>query len=244
MKNWKAYFEKTKERKHAPLLALAVGLIKFNKQKVKVQKAADLGCGTGGDTLYLLEEGYDVTSVDSEPEAMEIVVQRVKEKNLASPKLITSSMEEVPFSEQLDLITSNVALPFVSPSNFSSIWSKIVQHLDFGSIFSGQLFGREHQWSTDESMTFHDVGELKILFMGLFKVIHFFEEKKPMQTALQDMQFWHQYDVIAVRVPISPERPLLTFCKSKTSQDFLKEDDNFPEDEKKFKQTKNQLSLL
>lgn len=242
MKDWKTYFEKTKDRERHPLLALAVGFIKLNnKIMVPPPKAADLGCGTGGDTVYLLEEGYDVTAVDAEQEALEIVAQRAKEKNLISPKLIKSPMEEVRCSEQLDLVTSNLALPFISPPNFSLMWSKIAQYLNFGGMFSGQFFGRQHQWSTDTSMTFHDVGELKDLFRGLFKVVHFFEEKEPTQTALQGMQFWHQYDVIAVRIPLSPERPLLSHYKSKSNQEtdclaITDQENNDPLlDEKKFK---------
>lgn len=215
MKNWQAYFENSKNAIYHPLLELTVELIKLNNQKLKIPKAADYGCGTGGDTLYLLKEGYDVTAVDAEQEAMDIVSQRAREKNLAAPKLMKSPMEDVQFSEQLDLVTSNLALPFVSSANFSSMWSKIVQYIHFGGVFSGQFFGKQHQWSDDTSMTFHDIGELKGLFNGLFKVIHFFEEKEPTKTALQGMQFWHQYDVIAVRIPFVPERPLLSYYKLK-----------------------------
>ncbi len=87
--------------------------------------------------MYLLEEGYDVTAVDAQKEAIEIVEGRVKENNLVLPKLINSPMEEVSFSERLDLMSSNLALPFAS--KFSSVWSKIVQSLNFGGMFSGQF---------------------------------------------------------------------------------------------------------
>lgn len=222
MKNWVGYFEKTIERKQHPLLEIARGIIKINDQirsmiqildnnkevestKNETLTATDLGCGTGGDTLYLLLEGYAVTAVDSEPQALGIVQKRASEKGLPSPTLVISPMESISLKNQQDLITSNLALPFVAPTNMHKAWSAIVQGLKFDGVFSGQFFGPHHQWRDDETMTFHDVGELKNLFRGLFKILYFNEEQAPVNTAFQGEQYWHQYDIVAVRKPASPE---------------------------------------
>lgn len=235
---WQTYFEKTRNRNRHPILAYAVSFIKAaqNLTIPKTLRAADLGCGTGGDTLYLLKEGFDVTAVDAEAEAMKILLERIYESNLrvSSPnqkiRRITAPMERANLVVQLDLITSNLALPYVHRSSFTAIWSKIVQYLRFGGIFSGQFFGKETTWSSDAVKIFHDAGELKALFNnGLFRVLHFAEFQEPMRTALQEIQFRHQYDVVAVRVPLAPERPIFTafqlfeLYKSKKSEMELNE---------------------
>ncbi|MFO1258232.1 MAG: class I SAM-dependent methyltransferase [Gammaproteobacteria bacterium] len=221
MKHPDEYFEKTRERKRHPLLVSAINCIKDIKskkhyrQKLDVLRAADLGCGSGGDTLYLLEEGYDVTAVDIEEAALNIVSQRAYSENLPSPKLICGRMEELKSSVQFDLISSNLALPYVGPVHFLKIWSKIVQYIRFGGVFSGQFFGNAHEWSKDKSIKFLDIATLKFLFRGWFSMAHISEEKGRAISSLGGAPYWHQYDVIAVRTPIAPEKPLLKYYEFK-----------------------------
>lgn len=54
--NWQAYFQKTEQRPYRPLLETAVAA---DDSGCKV--AIDCGCGTGNDTGYLLDQGYEVS---------------------------------------------------------------------------------------------------------------------------------------------------------------------------------------
>lgn len=217
MKHPEEYFERTKERKRHPLLESAIYFIKnrknpkLHRQKPAVLRAADLGCGSGGDTLYLLEEGCDVTAVDIEQTALSIVSERAHNKNFPLPKLICGPMEELESEQQFDLMSSNLGLPYVGPAHFYKAWSTVVQYTRFGGVFSGQFFGILHEWARDKSIQFLDIGALKGLFRGWFSIVHFSESKGPVCSPLGGSPYWHQFDVIAVRTPIAPEKPLLTY---------------------------------
>ena len=43
---------------------------------VELERALDLGCGTGTDTLYLATHGWDVTAVDMVPQALATARQK------------------------------------------------------------------------------------------------------------------------------------------------------------------------
>lgn len=66
---WESHYQahRPTKRPHVnPLLATAAGLLPPGA-------ALDLGCGTGGDTLWLAERGWRVTAVDISPTALEFV---------------------------------------------------------------------------------------------------------------------------------------------------------------------------
>jgi tellurite methyltransferase len=234
MKHTEEYFRKTKERKHHPLLKLAIEFIKKHKLlKPRVDEklmAADLGCGTGGDTLYLLEQGYQVTAIDIEVSALGIVQERAKENsNLDSLQLFNCPIEEFQSPKQIDLITSNLALPYVGASKFYKAWSNIVQLINFQGVFSGQFFGERHAWGSDSSIFFLNMDQMTRLFRNDFEVVSFVEKQSLEQTTLNGELLWHQYDVCAVKRPTPIERPLLTFYDlSKRQQSKILAKDEVP----------------
>lgn len=60
MSNWNEYCEKVKEFKHHKLMEELEKIDLVNKN------AIELGCGSGRDTVYLLEHGYNVLGIDRE----------------------------------------------------------------------------------------------------------------------------------------------------------------------------------
>ena len=54
----------SKSRKGKPVYDLWLNEYKADLEKFKNTKFLDLGCGNGADTLYLIERGYKVISVD------------------------------------------------------------------------------------------------------------------------------------------------------------------------------------
>jgi len=55
-----------------------VNILKIKKKK----DALDLGCGVGRHTFYLVKEGFNVTALDSSPNALYLMRQKLSELGL------------------------------------------------------------------------------------------------------------------------------------------------------------------
>jgi SAM-dependent methyltransferase len=58
-------------------------------------RALDLGCGTGTDSVYLAEHGWDVTGVDMVPKALTIARRRAAAAGV-SPRFVTGDVTRLP----------------------------------------------------------------------------------------------------------------------------------------------------
>ena len=97
---------------------------------------ADIGCGTGGQTLTLASHlDGKITAVDLFPDFLEILSTRAREKGLN--KRITTmeaSMENLPFSDkQFDLIWSEGAIYIMGFEKGIAQWNR---HLKSGGILA------------------------------------------------------------------------------------------------------------
>lgn len=108
----------------------------------KGQRILDLGCGSGRNLVYFLQNGYEVYGIDQDPEAIE----RVREMALKiqpgfDPERFTlSAIETMAFEEEtFDLVIANAVLHFaVDASQFEAMLQSAWQVLKPG----GQLFAR------------------------------------------------------------------------------------------------------
>lgn len=154
--------------------------------------ALDLGAGPLNDTRYLLEKGYDVDVVDSNPS----VLDRGKDLD-AHIFVSTFDTFEFPIAKY-DLINAEYSLPFNPPETFDATFERLVESLKPGGTFVGQFFGTEDSWSSNKKMTFHTKEEVEALFKE-FTMSHFEEEKKKAEDVSGNEKFWHVFHVIAVR---------------------------------------------
>lgn len=177
-------------------------------QQTKLKTALDLGCGTGGDTVYLLENRFSVTALDGEAEAFDFVRTNCKKRGISDPKFVVSKFEEMNLKDPFDLINASLALPFIKPENLEKVWRYIVQHIKEEGRFSGHFFGERHQWVKDPKMTFLPYHKLLSLFKSDFVIEFLEEEKDTADTVSQGKQFWHQWDIVARKKTTHPERPL------------------------------------
>jgi len=115
-KDWSEYYELTREKSPSALLVEA---LKYVKNKVN---AIDLGGGALKDARYLLNEGFDVTIIDSSP-LLEQEVSRIKNTRLHA---FVASFEDFSFPKnEYDLASAMFALNFCDPSNFDEVFEKI-----------------------------------------------------------------------------------------------------------------------
>lgn len=190
MKNAKKYYEKTELNKPSPLLSKF--FINRYDEKIKGNKAIDLGCGAGNDTIFLLNKGFQVTAIDKEPQVREIIEARANEKDNLNVAIEDFSKIQLP---NADLINANFSLFFVK-ENFNNFIENMLKNINTNGFFVGNFLGKEDDWINIRTTV--EKQELLKLFED-FNMLYFSEEKFFKDTALGKNKFWHMYSVIAQR---------------------------------------------
>lgn len=184
--DWETFYSLTKDRPPWPLLVRAVSLLP------RKERALDLGAGAGRDTHYLLEQGFQVTAVDSDPHAV-AMLRSLQAGNL---RVVQASFEEFAF-ETYDLINAQFALPFVSPRRFREVFERVKRALKPGGMFVGQFFGIHDQWNTPEhEMTFLTREQAEEVLQDL-DIIELNEEEVDGHVADGSPKHWHTFHIIA-----------------------------------------------
>lgn len=78
-------------------------------------KILDAGCGGGRNIVWLLREGFDVSAIDQNPEAIEQVKRLAKSiaPNLQTENFQTAPVEKIPFADSsFDWVISSAVLHF------------------------------------------------------------------------------------------------------------------------------------
>lgn len=155
--------------------------------------AVDLGCGTGRDTLALLERGWRVHAIDAQQEAIDRLLA-------VAPATDRLRVQVATFADAVwpacDLVNASYALPFCPPTEFPRMWRRIVSSLRPGGRFAGQLFGDRDGWSGQAEMTFQTRKQAERLLAG-FELEHFDEREEDGQTAVGEPKHWHLFHVVA-----------------------------------------------
>ncbi len=184
--DWSEYYENTKSSAPSSLLIKALGYV---RQK---SKAIDIGGGALKDTRYLLDQGFEVTVIDQEPQ-MQGLAHTIQSDQLHP---IVTSFADFDFpSNEYDLASAMYALPFNSPKTFDAVVQKIKKSLVKGGIFSGQLFGNMDEWSNNVAMTFHTKDQATKLFSDM-EVILLEEVEKDGKTADGSPKHWHVFNLL------------------------------------------------
>ena len=147
----------------------------------------DLGCGTGNDTIYLQQHGYNTVSCDYAEEAL----NRLKERLDTSATMCFDMLEGLPFlSSNYKIIVANLSLHYFSWYDTEQVIGEIYRVLMKG----GYLFCRVNSIKDKENgaglgipieENYYDIGgkrkrffnekQLKIL-LSKWKILHCFEQ--------------------------------------------------------------------
>jgi SAM-dependent methyltransferase len=191
--DWDSYYEKIDGRPPRPLLRSALTLYPA-ESPAKPPQAVDLGCGDGTDTVFLLENGWQVLAIDGEAKAIDRLLAKVSDDLKENLQTRIARFEEVTLPPA-DLIHASLTLPFCHPVHFAELWQKIVASLGVNGRFAGQFFGIHDSWAVNKHMTFHTEAEVQALFSS-FSLEHFHEEDAPGRSA-SGPKHWHIFTVIA-----------------------------------------------
>ena len=105
-------------------------------EKRRGRQFLDLGCGTGADTLWLLERGYDVLSADYAREALRSV-----ERNLPGGKTAYVDMREpLPFPDgSFGVVVSSMALHYFDAATTRRLIAEVRRALAPGGVLLARV---------------------------------------------------------------------------------------------------------
>jgi SAM-dependent methyltransferase len=186
---WGDYFRETQHREPSKLLKEAIAYVSHRG------RALDLGAGALVDSRYLIEQGFEVTAVDSSAEAAVYAEGLGERFNLVT---IRFDVYDFPVSA-FDVVNARYALPFNPPETFNGMFERLKASLAPGGVLVGDFFGPEDSWAERKHMTFHTKANLEQLLTPL-EILRFEEEKKAGTTALGKEKFWHAFHVAARQV--------------------------------------------
>ncbi len=190
---WSPYYDAV--AKSPPRRTLVYALDHYDAESPRGERfAVDLGAGSGTDTVELLRRGWRVLAIDEDPAAIPRLRERVGPN--ASLTASIGRFEDARWPNAL-LVNASFALFFCTPAAFASVWRRIVDSLEPGGRFAGQLLGDRDTWAADPAMNHHTRAQAERLFDGL-EIEMFNEEEEPNgKTATGAVKHWHTYHVVA-----------------------------------------------
>ena len=189
-----AFHKQKQARAPRPLLLKTLNL--FGNY---VGRAIELGCGSGSDTIKLLESGWSVCAVDAIPNGFENIKSKISSHQLSQVEFRQEYFENLTMSvASADLIYSNLSIPFCRPERFDEFWTEIIRAINVDGRFAGNLFGDKDDWADRTDTTFKTKEQVYHLFRD-FELEYFDEILKHGQVGASSVKQWHIFEVIARR---------------------------------------------
>jgi SAM-dependent methyltransferase len=188
---WADYYDENEDREPRELLLDA--LSRFGSGP---HDAVDLGCGSGIDTLAILERGWRVFATDAEAEGIRRLRSRIPAELTPALRTTVARMEEVEIPEA-DLIWAGFSLFFCPPGRWSEVWRKVSDAVRPGGRFGGQILGERDTWASDHEISSFSLDDGRALFGGF--EIERFEEEEEDGEACSGPKHWHLFHVLARR---------------------------------------------
>lgn len=120
----------------------------------------DLGCGSGRDSRYFVEKGYNVVAVDPSPAMCK------KTKELAGVITYTLRAEDLTFEDEYDAVWACASLLHVARDNQKAVLRKICRALrQDGILYCSWKYGDQDRLENFRSFTDLDEKELNHILL-------------------------------------------------------------------------------
>lgn len=190
--SWNEYYEKTLNKEPHEICKKSLEFC------ANTGTVIDLGCGTGRDTLFFLERGYNVVAVDREERSIDIIRNAVAGRYDDKIKLINADFTKIELMPAV-LVNAAFALFFCSREDLDGLIKKIYDSLEYGGCFCGQILGEKDSWFGRKDITCLTKSEI-LDMLKRFKIIECSEVEQDGETILGDMKHWHYYEIIAQKL--------------------------------------------
>ncbi|WP_144823684.1 tellurite resistance methyltransferase TehB [Marinobacter piscensis] len=95
-------------------------------------KALDMGCSNGRNALYLSQLGFDVTAVDNNPGAINMLQQIVREEGITNLEAQVYDLNNAGLAADYGLIACTVTLMFLDPARVDAVIADMQAHTQPG----------------------------------------------------------------------------------------------------------------
>lgn len=112
--------------------------IKFHINNMNnCQTILDTGAGSGNLSVELSEMGKNITAIDNEPYALDLLSKKAQQKNLTID-IIKADVQEIPFQDSsFDWVTSMFVVPFIEDTE--KYLTEVYRILKQNGIFSASI---------------------------------------------------------------------------------------------------------
>lgn len=188
---WNDYYNKTKNKDaHKNLKRLLL------KEKPLPGKAIDIGCGTGADTIFLLENNWKVISIDSN-DVEQRILHKLKDEQRKNFKFEQQKFEKIKL-EKNNLVVANNSLSFCKREKFKELWDKIKESILPGGYFVGNFWGDKDEWKEKmKDKTFLTREDIEEMFKDFEILNHDIELEEDGFTDMKTPKHWHVFRVTA-----------------------------------------------
>lgn len=189
---WTAFNRAALGRPPRELLRRALGLAALTGTSSGV--AVDLGCGSGGDALELLRQGWTVHAVDADGPSLRLLAQRVPAEARARLHLHEAAFQDFVLP-RCDLVWAGFSLPFCPAAAWPALWQRIVEALAPGGRFAGDLFGERHAFGVHDDVML--LGEARVRGLLATLDLEAFDIEDGVRPSGGRVTRWHAFGIIA-----------------------------------------------
>ncbi|SHK05381.1 Methyltransferase domain-containing protein [Anaerobranca californiensis DSM 14826] len=151
-KNSLEFYQNTKDVKMDQLYNF---FLKYLPQNAKI---LDLGCGSGRDTKYFLENGYDVVAVDGSIEMVKLSTE------LTGKETLHMTFQQLDFQNEFNGVWACASLLHVPRGEMEGVLFKISRGLkEKGVLFASFKYGDKEEFRNGRFFNYYDEGSFRQL---------------------------------------------------------------------------------
>lgn len=160
--------------------------------------ALDLGFGAGVETEALLRHGWQVTAIDWDPAARDLLARRLAAELAERVTVLTCDFADIEALPAVHLVHASMALPFAGP-HFHRLWKATLSALRPGGWIGCELFGARDSQAGLPGVATHSDAEISVLLAEL-TLVHFQTHERD-GVSFSGPQHWHFHSLVGQRPP-------------------------------------------